>query len=84
MKTKFLVGIFLGALSASTCADTYVRGYTRSNGTYVAPHYRSNSNGSTLDNYSTKPNINPYTGQMGTKPAYPSTTPSYLRPYRSR
>ena len=47
-------------------ASVYVRGYTRSNGTYVAPHYRSNPNSSVYDNYSYKGNVNPYTGSVGT------------------
>ena len=50
-----------------TIADVSVRGYMRSDGTYVAPHYRSNPNGNVNDNWSTKPNVNPYTGQEGTK-----------------
>ena len=33
-------------------ADVYVRGYTKSNGTYVAPHRRSNPNSVKWDNYS--------------------------------
>jgi len=45
----------------------YVRGYTKGNGTYVAPHYQTNPNGTKLDNWSTKGNVNPYTGQPGTK-----------------
>lgn len=48
-------------------ADTWVRGYTRKDGTYVQPHYRSDRNNSPYDNYSTKGNINPYTGKKGTK-----------------
>ena len=44
-----------------------VKGYTRSNGTYVAPHYRSRSNNTKKDNYSTYGNTNPYTGTTGTK-----------------
>jgi len=48
-------------------ADTYVKGYTRKNGTYVAPHYRSSSNSTAKDNWSTKGNVNPYTGKRGTK-----------------
>lgn len=44
-----------------------VQGYERSNGTYVAPHYQSNPNGSTYDNYGTRGNVNPYTGQAGTR-----------------
>jgi hypothetical protein len=47
--------------------STFVHGYTRSNGTYVAPHYRSAPNSTKTDNWSTKGNINPYTGQAGTK-----------------
>jgi hypothetical protein len=56
-------------------ADSYVGGYTRSNGTYVAPHYRSSPNGTTSDNWSASGNYNPYTGVQGSKsydPAYPS------------
>ena len=44
-----------------------VRPYTNPNGTYVAPHVQTNPNNTQRDNYSTQGNINPYTGQMGTK-----------------
>ena len=47
-----------------------VSGYTRSNGTYVAPSHATNPNGTKLDNWSTKGNVNPYTGQAGTKSPY--------------
>lgn len=46
--------------------DVYVNGYYRSDGTYVQPYYRTRPNRTTLDNYSTKGNVNPYTGQPGT------------------
>jgi hypothetical protein len=36
-------------------------------GTYVAPHVQTNPNNTQLDNYGTRGNINPYTGQMGTR-----------------
>lgn len=58
---------WLGLFPSSLIADVYVRGYTRSNGTYVAPHYRSDPNRTKNDNFSTKGNINPYTGKPGTK-----------------
>lgn len=48
-------------------ADTYVSGYYRRNGTYVAPHYRSDANNTKRDNWSTVGNVNPYTGRAGTK-----------------
>jgi hypothetical protein len=48
-------------------AQTKVKGYTKKNGTYVAPHYKSKSNSTKMDNYSTKGNTNPYTGRKGSK-----------------
>ena len=46
--------------------DVYVRGYTRKDGTYVQPHHRSAPDSNPYNNWSTKGNVNPYTGQMGT------------------
>lgn len=51
----------------SVFGDTYVRGYNKKDGTYVAPHYRSSGNSTTIDNWSTKGNLNIYTGKTGTK-----------------
>ncbi|MCX6075695.1 MAG: hypothetical protein NTW78_02265 [Campylobacterales bacterium] len=61
--------ILFGLFSPASAA-THVKGYTKSNGTHVTSHMRSNSNSSKKDNYSTKGNVNPYTGAVGTKPAY--------------
>lgn len=44
-----------------------VRGYTRRDGTYVAPHHATNPNGTRADNWSTRGNINPFTGRLGTR-----------------
>jgi hypothetical protein len=49
-----------------------VRGYVRKDGTYVAPHYRSAPDGNFDNNWSTKGNINPYTGEEGTRVTPPS------------
>lgn len=66
MKT---IAIALAALIATpmSFAATHVSGYTRSNGTYVAPHYRSDRDSSFNNNWSTAPNTNPYTGERGTR-----------------
>lgn len=48
-------------------ADTYVDGYTRSDGTYVQGHYRSSLNDTVTDNFSTDGNVNPYTGVEGSR-----------------
>ena len=58
--------LLLGAPNSSF-SQSYVNGYTRSNGTYVQGHYRSSPNSTQRDNYSTKGNYNPYTGKRGSK-----------------
>ena len=76
---------------AASQADEYVSGYERRNGTYVETYYRTSPNSTTLDNYSTKPNINPYTGIEGTKNPFEigssgisqfGSTGGYSRSYR--
>jgi hypothetical protein len=71
--SKFITLLFALLISFSLFADTYVKGYYRKNGTYVQPHYRSTANGTKSDNWSTKGNVNPYTGKKGTKNPYGST-----------
>ncbi|MGB4349387.1 MAG: hypothetical protein WBJ38_07640 [Limnohabitans sp.] len=46
-----------------------VNGYVKKNGTYVQPHHATNPNQTQKDNWSSKPNVNPYTGKTGTKEA---------------
>ncbi|HOO50245.1 MAG TPA: hypothetical protein PLK94_03040 [Alphaproteobacteria bacterium] len=59
---------FLIALSCPAFAeDTYVNGYVRQDGTYVQPHFRSQSDNYLDNNFSTRGNINPYTGDHGTE-----------------
>lgn len=77
----FLLLIYIFPVQAET--DVYVKGYFKKNGTYVAPHFRSDPNRTKLDNWSTKGTINPYTGKRGTKKVYESKAPSaplYLYP----
>jgi hypothetical protein len=61
-----------------------VRGYFRSDGTYVQPHHRTAPDHNPFNDYSTYPNINPYTGQPGTRDPYDVQreyrTPSPLYP----
>jgi hypothetical protein len=60
--------LILGIISFSQVNSNYhyVNGYSRSNGSYVKGHYRTNPNCTNRDNYSTYPNINPHTGKQGT------------------
>lgn len=53
-------------------SSTYVKPHVRSDGTYVQGHYRTNPDNNVYNNYSTKPNVNPYTGKQGTVDPYGS------------
>jgi hypothetical protein len=44
----------------------YVKPHVKKDGTYVPPSHRKAPNASKFDNYSTKGNVNPYTGKEGT------------------
>ena len=45
----------------------YVQPYTTQSGTSVQGHYQTNPNNTQLDNYGTRGNYNPNTGQFGTR-----------------
>jgi len=47
-----------------------VRGYIKHDGTYVMPSHRTSPNATKLDNWSSRPNVNPFTGKQGTKDPY--------------
>jgi hypothetical protein len=48
-------------------SDTRTSGYTRRNGTYVHSYMHSAADDTKMNNFSTKGNVNPYTGKVGTK-----------------
>jgi hypothetical protein len=81
MRTAILLFALLSsfwAVAQVNPQNNYVDGYYKSDGSYVEGHYRTNPNGTVYDNYSTYPNVNPYTGQQGTK--YQNTAPTYTVP----
>jgi len=55
--------------------DVHVKGHYRKDGTYVQPHYRSAPDGNPDNNWSTVGNVNPYTGEEGTRTPEPSYNP---------
>ena len=71
----FALAAFATATFAQNSNHVYVNGYTKSDGTYVQGHYRTAPNSTINDNFSTYPNVNPYTGQQGT------ISPSYYYDY---
>ena len=64
---RFLFVVLALGLSSDALAQTHVDPYTKKDGTYVQGHEKSKANSSTYDNYSSKPNVNPYTGEKGSK-----------------
>jgi hypothetical protein len=51
----------------SARSPVHVRSYVRHDGRFVSPHVRTAPNHTKLDNWSTRGNVNPYTGGIGTK-----------------
>lgn len=80
-KILFVISILAFGFVAVNFASAYysyrVGGYYRSSGTYVQPYYRTSPDSSRWNNYSTRGNYNPYTGQRG----YTSPYRSYYRSY---
>jgi hypothetical protein len=55
------------ALAQKQPAAVHVAPYTRSNGTRVPGHYRTYPDNDFYNNFGTYPNINPFTGRIGTR-----------------
>ena len=62
--------------SSTSSSVRYQQGYTRSNGTYVSGHYKTQPNSTNRDNFSTSGNYNPYTGSTGSR-ARDYSSPAY-------
>ena len=80
IKIKMLSFIAIGLVTILSSSMTYakkasggsggshhVNGHFKKDGTYVQPHRSTNPNHTQRDNWSSKPNVNPYNGKQGTK-----------------
>ena len=80
---KLLVFALLLMFASVADAGEWVNGYwkdSNSNGvkdTYVQPYVRSTPDGNLNNNYSTRGNYNPYTGQQGTVNPQPNYYQNY-------
>ncbi len=83
MKPALLVAAAIAALAPCLLPaqrSGRVRGYVRRDGSYVAPYRRTMPNATRVDNWSSRGNVNPYTGAVGTKDPYaPTYRPSAYR-----
>jgi hypothetical protein len=75
-----MIRLIIGALVVGMATNPvqaqgyhFNQGYFRNDGTYVQPHFQTNPNGNPYDNWSTRGNINPFTGQPGTHNPYPTS-----------
>lgn len=84
-KLIFFVLLFIGFTTSINYANAVVsvKGYYRANGTYVAPHYRSDPDGIKSNNWSYPGNTNPYTGKTagGSVDSYLNNSSSYKSTY---
>lgn len=48
-----------------TPEEVYVLPYVRDDGGYVQGHFRTEADDTTRNNWTTRPNVNPYTGERG-------------------
>jgi hypothetical protein len=55
--------------TGSRSSSTSVRGYTTRSGTHVNSYHRTTPDHTQRNNYSTRGNVNPYTGKTGTRTA---------------
>lgn len=79
---NLILAAALTAFASPVIAQTvYVKPHWRADGTYVPGHHRTTPNNTRRDNWSTEPNVNPFTGKSGDEPPRP-TYPVY-RTYRS-
>ena len=70
MKKLFftMVVALMAATTVLAQSHKYQRGYTRkSTGTYVTGHYKTRSDRTNHNNFSTRGNSNPYTGSKGSR-----------------
>ena len=70
MKKAMTIALAFVAGAAMAQGSHMRSGYITKDGTYVAPSMATNPNATKLDNYSTKGNVNPYTGKAGTVDPY--------------
>lgn len=83
MKKVLLAVLLLTSTAAFAGGSHNVRGYTRSDGTYVQPHAQSNPDQHRNNNYSSQGNYNPNTGQEGKQRNEYSNPPQYNDSYNN-
>ena len=74
MRAIAIITAALLIASPAVAKTVSVKSHITKQGVYKPPSYRTSPNGTKIDNYSSKPNVNPYTGKTGA--VDPLKTPS--------
>jgi hypothetical protein len=93
MKLALILAAGVMLATGAQAQTVRVGGHVNKNGVYVPPHYRTAPDSTIRNNWSTAPNVNPYTGRVGTvspyappsyapKPLY--TPPAPYKPYKPK
>lgn len=69
MHKIILATVVLVMVTGAASAQIYQRPHIDKNGRYSEGGYRAKPNGTQFDNYSTKGNVNPYSGKKGSRNA---------------
>lgn len=79
---KLAVAVALATIAVPSFAQQsqQVDGHFRQDGSYVQPHYRTAPDNRLHNNWSSEGNVNPYTGQRGTRPHEFSSPPALRQP----
>lgn len=77
MRVIAIVFASLCLAEAAYAQDTYTHPYVKRDGTPVQGHYNTQPNQYRYDNYSSRGNVNPYTGQAGSQRNEFTIPPAY-------
>ena len=87
MKIIYLISaVAMFSTNAFAQGITTQKAYIKRDGTYVAPTFKTKNDGKMYNNYSTKGNVNPFSGKVGTKrdtQAFPIYNPPKSTSYKA-
>jgi hypothetical protein len=75
MKAPVFIAAFILLTTPALAKTVSVKPHVTKQGVYKPPSYRTSPNDTKIDNYGSKPNVNPYTGKSGTVDPFKTTLP---------
>lgn len=75
MKASIILAAVALIATPAIARTVSVKPHVTKQGVYVTPSYRTSPDNTKINNYSSKPNVNPYTGKKGTVDPYAIPSP---------